>query len=70
MDRRILTVEGMSCTGCESNVTTALSEVDGVHDVSADHEHDRVEIEVSESVDDATIAGAIESAGYTLRAQA
>ena len=32
-----LTVEGMSCTGCEETIQTALAKIDGVIDVKASH---------------------------------
>lgn len=33
----VLTVEGMSCTGCEETIQTALAKIDGVIDVKASH---------------------------------
>lgn len=32
-----LTVEGMSCAGCEETIQTALAKLDGVIDVKASH---------------------------------
>lgn len=40
-----LTVSGMTCGGCEENVVTALRDVEGVEDASADHESGTVEVE-------------------------
>ncbi|WP_435124871.1 heavy-metal-associated domain-containing protein [Halobaculum sp. D14] len=40
-----LTISGMTCGGCEDSVETALSEVDGVTSVSADHEADSATVE-------------------------
>lgn len=57
-----LTVTGMSCGGCEQNVEEAVSELDGVTDVEADHEADRVVVDGSVSTADARAA--IEDAGY------
>ncbi|WP_336327999.1 heavy-metal-associated domain-containing protein [Halovenus sp. HT40] len=57
-----LTVTGMSCDGCEQNVEDAVSELDGVTGVEADHESDNVVIEGS--VSDADARAAIEDAGY------
>jgi len=57
-----LTVTGMSCTGCEQNVESAVSELDGVTGVEADHESDRVVIDGS--VSDADARAAVEEAGY------
>lgn len=51
MDQYGLTVEGMSCTGCEENVTNAVKRVAGVHRVEADHEMG--EVEVKQAIHDA-----------------
>lgn len=37
MSRLQITVTGMSCTGCESRIATALGRLDGVRNVDADH---------------------------------
>lgn len=63
MEQYELQVEGMACTGCEENVTTALEQVDGVHRVEADHEADRVEITADEGTED-EVERAIHNAGY------
>lgn len=63
MDRYELTVEGMSCTGCEENVTNAVKRVDGVHRVEADHETGDVEITADEGTED-EVKQAIHRAGY------
>ncbi len=57
-----LTVEGMSCDGCESAVVKAVSDVSGVTDVSADHEQNSVTVEGDANTDE--IVAAIETAGY------
>jgi copper chaperone len=65
---RTLTVTGMSCTGCEDTVETALSELDGVTSVDADHEGDSVDIVAEDSVSDAAVRAAVEDAGYEVGA--
>ncbi len=37
MAETMLQVEGMTCTGCEQRIGTALHRVDGVGEVTADH---------------------------------
>jgi len=64
MGRRTLAVTGMSCGGCEQNVTDALEALDGVKNVEADNETDSVEVVADESVSDETIQTTIEDAGY------
>jgi len=64
MGRKTLSVTGMSCGGCEQNVTDALEALDGVDSVEADNESDTVEVVADESVSDDEIRTAIEDAGY------
>jgi copper chaperone len=68
MTQRTLTVTGMSCGGCEENVETGLSELDGVSGVDADHESDTVEVTTDETVSDDDLAEAVQAAGYELGA--
>ncbi|MFC6723046.1 heavy-metal-associated domain-containing protein [Halobium palmae] len=67
MNQYELTVDGMSCTGCEETVTTAVKRVEGVHRVTADHETGHVEITAEEGTDDA-VKRAIHDAGYDVPA--
>lgn len=41
-----LTVKGMTCTGCEERITTALEVVPGVEGPAADHEEGAVNLAV------------------------
>lgn len=63
---RTLTVVGMSCEGCEQNVEKALQELDGVSQVSADHEADSVTLNTENSVADTELQAAITDAGYEI----
>ena len=56
-----ITVEGMSCGGCEESVENALRDLPGVTDAEADNESDSVTIEGDAS--DENIATAVEDAG-------
>ncbi|GAA0242991.1 heavy-metal-associated domain-containing protein [Haladaptatus pallidirubidus] len=60
-----LTVEGMSCSGCEQTVESTLEELDDVENAAADNESNQVR--VSGNADTDTIAQAIENAGYTVK---
>ncbi|MFB6198326.1 MAG: heavy-metal-associated domain-containing protein [Halobacteriaceae archaeon] len=64
MERKRITVTGMSCTGCEQNVENALQTINGVSRVDADHEENTVEVVIEDSVADADIDTAIKDAGY------
>lgn len=63
MENIELSVEGMSCTGCEQTVTNAVERVDGVHRVEADHEADRVKV-TAEGDREAAVRQAIHDAGF------
>lgn len=67
MSHQSFTVTGMSCGGCEDNVESSLTELDGVTTVEADHESDTVDI-VADDVATDDIAAAIEEAGYDVDA--
>ena len=63
MEQYEITVEGMACTGCEENVTNAVSRVDGVQRVEADHETGAVSVATDADNRDA-VERAIHDAGY------
>lgn len=67
MDQYELTVDGMSCTGCEENVTNAVKRIDGVHRVEADHQTGEVEITADEGTEQ-EVKQAIHDAGYDVPA--
>ncbi|MFB6168106.1 MAG: heavy-metal-associated domain-containing protein [Haloferacaceae archaeon] len=64
MRRETIPVTGMSCTGCEQNVESALGTLDGISRVEADHEADTVEVVADDEVTDDDLRAAIERAGY------
>ena len=49
MERPTCRVEGMSCTGCESNVESALGGFEGLRRVEANHETDALEAVAGET---------------------
>lgn len=64
MDRKRLSVAGMSCSGCEENVESALESLGGVNRADADHEANAVEVVVAGDVTDAAVETAVRDAGY------
>ena len=68
MERKTLSVTGMSCNRCEQNVENALQSLDGVRRVEADHEADTVSVVVDDAVTDDDLTTAIEGAGYDVTA--
>ena len=57
-----LTVEGMSCGGCEQNVVAALEAIEGVTDAEADRERGTATVEGEADTD--TLVQAVVDAGY------
>ena len=68
MERKTISVAGMSCNGCEQNVKNALQSLEGVNRVAADHEADTIEFVAEDDVADDDIEAAIENAGYDVTA--
>jgi copper chaperone len=67
METLDLSVDGMSCTGCERTVTNAVEQLDEVRRVTADHETGNVEV-TTESGGEAEIRRAIRDAGFDVSA--
>lgn len=66
----VLTVTGMKCGGCETNVTGALQAIDGVVSVKASSKDKSVSVEFdAEKTGLDTIKEAIANAGYTVQSQ-
>ncbi len=62
-----LTVTGMKCGGCESNVKEKLSATAGVNTVSADFKAKQVTVEFDNTLTDLdTIKNVITQAGFTV----
>jgi copper chaperone len=64
MERKTISVTGMSCNGCEQNVESALQNLDGVSRVDADHEANTVDLVLEDGISDDDVNAAIEQAGY------
>lgn len=63
----LFNVEGMMCAGCENRVKTALSEIDGVVEVVANHENGTVLVKMSKEVSKENIAEIIENLGFDVK---
>ena len=64
MERRTISVSGMSCDGCERNVESALTNLEGVSRVETDHESDAVEVVVDDDVTEDDLHDAVHETGY------
>ena len=62
-----LKVEGMMCSGCENRVKNAVSKIDGVKEVIANHETGIVEVKANENVNIDTIKEAIIDLDYEIK---
>ena len=65
MEEYELPVDGMACTGCEENVTNAVSRIEGVHRVEADHEAGSVTV-TADADNRGDVERAIHDAGYDI----
>lgn len=59
-----INVKGMVCGGCEKRVINAVSSIEGVENVIANHETGKVDIVYKESVDVQSIKDKIEDIGF------
>lgn len=57
-------VNGMVCGGCESRVKNALSTIDGVESVNADHNTGMVTVMAKEDLDVSIFEEKIEDIGF------
>jgi copper chaperone CopZ len=62
-----LSVTGMKCGGCETNVRTKLEALDGVSSVVANYKEKTVELEFEpEKIDEDAIIDVITDAGFNV----
>ena len=65
--RAALTVEGMTCTACASQIERSLAAVDGVIEARVNYAAGRAAVACDETVVDAELQAAVAAAGYTAR---
>ena len=59
-------INGMVCGGCENRVKTALSEIDGIESVDADHNTGMVTVKSENDLDVAQIKERITDLGFEI----
>lgn len=65
MEQHVMTVNGMTCDGCERRILSALDAVDGVDGVSAYHEGGTVTLQAHFAVTSTgVVRRVIEDLGY------
>lgn len=62
-----LKVEGMVCNGCEKRVVNALSDLQGVSEVIANHQNGTVLVKMTEEVDIEVIKEKIDDLGFEVK---
>ncbi len=68
MTKTTLQVEGMTCSGCEQRIGTALRRIDGVREVTADHTTGEVAVRFDpQTTGPDAVRERITMAGYTVR---
>lgn len=71
MERIVVSVSGMRCTGCAERIERLLRRMEGVHGVAADHVCGRVELHIDpELTDQHILAERITIAGYRVAKRA
>ena len=64
--KKLIIIEGMTCSHCEKRVENALKEIAGVKSVEIVLDENKAIIEIGENISDEIIANAVDDAGYTV----
>jgi copper chaperone len=64
MNSSVFTVKGMTCTGCMTKVTNAVTGLDGVNDVDVDISNGELTVFSDAPVDAENVKQAIKEVGY------
>ena len=62
----VLDVEGMVCGGCEKRIQNALSKVEGVKEVVANHITGKVNLTVEDSFNEKVLEDRISELGFNI----
>jgi copper ion binding protein len=67
MEKTVLNISGMGCSGCVNSVESALSSLKGVESASVSLEEETAEVSYDEArISQSDFEKAIEEAGYTM----
>ena len=64
MKELTIKVNGMVCGGCENRVKNAVSNIEGVEEVTANHELGVVTVKANENVSEEAIKNKIDDKGF------
>ena len=67
MKNVILNVEGMACGGCEKRIQNALSKVEGVKEVVANHTTGKVNLTIEDTTDETNLKNIISELGFEVK---
>ena len=67
MEKIDIKVSGMVCGGCEKRVINALSLIDGIEEVTANHTDGLVSIKTSKKIEKNEIKETIEDLGFEIK---
>ncbi len=59
-----INVKGMMCEGCENRIKNAVSALNGVEEVVANHNNGTVKVKTNEDIDVKVIEESIEDIGF------
>jgi copper chaperone len=64
MEKSIILIDNLKCSGCEGSITKALKKIEGVSMVKIDAENDTIEIEHRPSVAREKLVAQLKQLGY------
>lgn len=67
MEEMKMKVSGMVCGGCEKRVVNALSTIDGVKEVMADHTNGTVLVKMEKKIEKSILKEKIEDLGFEVK---
>ena len=67
MEEMKMKVSGMVCGGCEKRVVNALSTIDGVKEVMADHTNGTVLVKMEKNIEKSILKEKIEDLGFEVK---
>ncbi len=67
MEEMKMKVSGMVCGGCEKRVVNALSTIDGVKEVAADHVNGTVLVKADRKIEKSILKEKIEDLGFEVK---
>lgn len=66
MKETIIKVSGMECSGCENRIKNALSAIEGIETVDANHETGIVTIKTNDEISQETLEETIDNLGFDI----